>query len=148
MRNSIEFEGTITRDPDSGYGKGSGVPFWRANIANNGTRYDSQTKAQALTTTFGQAVAFGYKAEELMQEALERGDQLLIRGQLGNNTYEDGDGKKVTKTQIEVIAYDIIRKKNSTPPQRQPQAQQNPDWGTPPPAAQDDPWATPANRFQ
>ena len=109
MRNSVEFEGTITRDPDSGYGNNSGAPYWRANLACNGTRYDSQSRQQVVTTAFAQTVAFGYPAEQLMEENLVKGDQIMIRASLGNNTYEDNDGKKVTKTQLEIIGYDVVR---------------------------------------
>ena len=132
-RNIVSIEGGLTRDPDFGYGQGHGIAYWRGNLAVNGTRYDSQTRQQVVTTVFAQTVAFGYQAEQLKAEGLVQGDSLLGDGQLGQNTFEKKDGTKETKTQVEVLNFTVLRKKftqNTAQYTHQPQEEET--WSTGP----------------
>lgn len=135
-RNVVSIEGGLTRDPDAGFGQNGGLPYWRGNIAVNGTRYDSQTRQQVVTTVFVQIVAFGYQAEQLQGEMLVQGDSLLIDGQMGQNTFEKKDGTKETKTQVEVLSFTVLRKKyGRQTAQYTPPPEEEPWGGTADPSA-------------
>lgn len=137
--NEVRLQGGLTRDPDFKYGEQNGTPVWKTTLAVNGTKYDPQTRAQVVKTSFALIVAFGYKAEELLAVELGKGDELYVRGELDQAEWENKEtGKKEHRTQVVIQGFDVVRKRSTrTGP---------PTAGIPAPA--DDPWATPGPQFQ
>lgn len=127
--NHWQGKGGLVRDPEMTYGE-SGVAFWRASIAVNGTRYDSQTRGQIVKTTFVSLVAFGWLAEQFAEYTLAKGDEILVTGELDNREIEKEGGVKERKTRIEVQTLNIVRRS-----QRAARSAADP-WANVPPADQ------------
>jgi single-stranded DNA-binding protein len=112
--NEVRVEGGITQEPTSGYSDG-GAPYWRANIASEGTRYDAQTRTSQVQTTFVYATAWGYPAEQLMEANLGKGDKIRIEGSIANRVKEE-NGVKETKTHIDIKLFHILRQRTGARP--------------------------------
>lgn len=118
-----------------GFGQATGAPYWKTTLAVNGTRYDAQMRQQVVTTTFASVVAFGYKAEQIMEEDLGPGDEIYVRGELDQQSWENKEkGKTEHSTKIRIDSYDVVRRASSR--QSAP-----PSGAIVRPAPQDDPWA-------
>jgi len=112
--NEVRVEGGITQEPTSGYSEG-GAPYWRANIASEGTRYDAQARTSVTHTTFVYATAWGYPAEQLMEANLSKGDKIRVEGSIANRVKEDASGTKETKTHIDIKLFHVLRQRSSKP---------------------------------
>jgi single-stranded DNA-binding protein len=110
--NEVRVEGGITQEPTSGYSEG-GAPYWRANIASEGTRYDAQARTSVTHTTFVYATAWGYPAEQLMEANLTKGDKIRIEGSIANRVKEEG-GVKETKTHIDIKLFHVLRQRSGS----------------------------------
>jgi single-stranded DNA-binding protein len=144
--NDVKVQGGLTRDPDTGYGKGSGTAYWRASLAVNGTRYDPQSRSQVVKTTFVSILAFGYKAEQLINDGVGKGDELWVRGEIDQSSYEK-DGKTEHKTHVQIQSYDVVRSARARTGAPQQHVQQGPPqdgWSSTEGEPGYDPWATPS----
>lgn len=121
-----------------GFGQATGTPYWKTTLAVNGTRYDAQERRQVVTTTFVSVVAFGWKAEQIMEEGFGKGDELFVRGELDQQSWENKEKDKTEhSTKVRIDSYDVVRRAGSR--QSAPQS-----GAVVRPAPQDDPWAAPA----
>lgn len=123
--------GGLTRDAECSNLEVSGIPYWSASIAVNGTRYDSTKRAQVVKTTYISLVAFGWMAEHLDAHGLLKGDEVRVVGELDNREVPRPDGTKERKTRVEVAVLDIVRRSRT--------ALAQPMTGSTPVVA--DPWA-------
>jgi single-stranded DNA-binding protein len=137
-QNHVRIGGGMTRDPDFSYTPQGGYPVWRATIAVNGTRYNSESRQQEVSTSFILLSAGGFVAESLMEAAFVKGDEILVdTGELEQREWEK-DGKREHRTQVNVLSWSAVRKRASTPP-RQEHGVRRPDPG-------EDPWANVGGR--
>jgi single-stranded DNA-binding protein len=137
----------MTRDPDYGFGKATGTPYWKATLANNSAKFDAATSQQVVATTFISVVSFGWKAEQMMEEGLGRGDELFVRGELDQSSYENKTtGKDEHKTHIRIESFDVVRRtgRRQTAPQASATATATATASWQPPPGED-PWARPLN---
>jgi single-strand DNA-binding protein len=111
-QNYVRVSGGITREPEFRVFD-SGSPLWTATIAVNGTRYDSQQRTQVVKTTFVSIQAWGWLAEEIMDLGLDRGDEVLVEGELDQSEYEK-DGKTERRTRVTILRLTPVRRR-STP---------------------------------
>lgn len=131
-QNSVRIGGGFTRDPDFAYTPQGGYPVWRATIAVNGTKYNSETRQQEVSTSFILISAGGFTAETLMEEGFARGDEILVEcGELEQREWEK-DGKREHRTQVNILSYSVVRKKAKARPAGA---------GVRRPEPGDDPWA-------
>lgn len=130
--NRWEGKGGLTRDPEVAFLEGSGICMWKASIAVNGARYDSQTRQQGVTTVYVSLVAFGWLAEQIAEYNLTRGDEVYVIGELEQREI-DKDGKKERKTGVLVNVLNPTRVRHGARAQTsgQRQAEEPPDdpWG-------------------
>lgn len=131
-QNSVRIGGGFTRDPDFAYTPQGGYPVWRATIAVNGTKYNSETRQQEVSTSFILISAGGFTAERLMEDGFVKGDEILVEcGELEQREWEK-DGKREHRTQVNILSYSVVRKRAAAPARQQ---------GVRQPAPADDPWA-------
>lgn len=137
--NEVKLQGGMTKDPDFGYGAATGTPYWRTTLAVNEARYDARERRQTVYTTFASVVAFGWKAEQMMNEGLSKGDEIYLRGALDQSSWENKEtGKNEHSTKVRIDSYDVVRRAGGR--QSAPQS----GAASPPPRTDpDDPWALP-----
>jgi single-strand DNA-binding protein len=117
--NRVELIGGLVRPPDLRYTPG-GLAVCEVSIAVNDARYDSQAKAQTVSTTYVAVNAFGLTAETLA--ALDKGDEVYVLGQLSQRTIEKKDGTKEQKTRVDAHVVVVTRQRSggSSPQRLQP----------------------------
>lgn len=130
--NKVEITGGLVREPDVGFSEKNGVAYWRASLAVNDAQYDYETRQQIVKTIYVSALAFGSKAERLIESGVDKGDELYVRGRLDQSVFVKKDGTKENKTRVEVQSFDIVR--------TQPTRVNVPGRQAPPSA--NDPWPT------
>lgn len=111
MLNKVILRGRLVKDSILEFAKGKGTAICKFTLANN------ITKEKAI---FINCVGFN-KLAEIMGEHLKKGQEIIIEGQLNQNTYEGvtytniivnqfefiGSGKKVEK-QLDVTPVDDV----------------------------------------
>lgn len=101
--NIVQLTGGITRDPSN---RADYVSF---TIAVNGTRYDSDSKEQVVTTMFVTCQAFGEVAHQILNSGgLNRGDEIYVLGELAQVKKEAG-GDPVPSTRVNVVQWSLVR---------------------------------------
>lgn len=124
--NRVELVGGLTRDPDCTITQ-SGTASWFATIAVNGTRYDPQERQQVVKTTFVALSAFGWIAEQLIEENYGKGDELHVLGELDQYEVEK-DGQKDRKTRVRPIIVTATRRRQATQPSAAAPSRQRDPW--------------------
>jgi len=100
--------GNLTRDPElKQLDSGSSVVSF--SLALNRKYKDSKTEEQREETVFIGCVAWN-KTAELINEYLQKGSGCLVEGRLTQETYEDKEGKKVSKTKVIVNNVQFLTK--------------------------------------
>jgi single stranded DNA-binding protein len=142
--NEVRIQGGLTREPEFGYGAATGTPYWKTTLANNTAKYDATERRQVVQSTFISVVAFGWKAEQMMELGLGKGDELFVRGELDQSSWENKEtGKDQHKTQVRIESFDVVRRTGSrqSAPQASATATATATVIQPPPG--EDPWALP-----
>lgn len=106
--NLTYIEGRIPREPDARVLE-SGVAMWSATLAHTEAIWDSKKQAEVPHTSWIRIVAFGQTADDLTDQNVAKGDALLVTGQLKTQEIEK-DGKKETKTSVEVKDFNVTRR--------------------------------------
>jgi single-strand DNA-binding protein len=89
--------GNLTRDPELRTTSG-GQPVLKFSIAINES-YKDRSGARQEKTEYVNCVVWGKQAETLAKY-LEKGKQVLCKGQLRTSSYDDKDGAKKYKTEV------------------------------------------------
>lgn len=141
--NYVKIQGGLTRDPEFRFFD-SGSQLVELSVAVNGTRYDSQSRSQIVKTTFISAQAWGWLAEQIMDQGIGKGDEVLIEGELDQTEFENKEGKKERKTRVTILVLNVTRRRAGSQPSPTPTAQPQRSssqastndqggWGEPPP---------------
>lgn len=130
--NRVELCGGMTRNPELKYFD-SGMAVCDVSVALNGTRYDSASRAQIVTTTYVSVNAYGWVAEEFVNTGAKQGDEVYVLGELDQREVEKRDGTKEKKTRVNASILTLTRHRTSTPA-----AAMQP--GATPPGSPGDPW--------
>ena len=96
--NVCSLVGRLTRDPELSY-IGEGTALCKFSIANNDKHKGKDNVSYFDITSFG-------KGAEIHKQYLRKGTQVSIVGKLRQNSFENKEGKKVSK--IEIIASDVM----------------------------------------
>jgi single-strand DNA-binding protein len=105
IRNSVTLIGHLGRDPEvrnfeSGKSKAS------FSLATNETYRTA--KGDAVTTTqWHNCIAWG-KTAERMQENLKKGKEVLVKGKLTYNNYEDKNGVKRINPEVVIEEFFVM----------------------------------------
>jgi single-strand DNA-binding protein len=89
--------GNLTKDPELRY-TAQGDPVVNFTVALN-RKYTTKTGEKKEETSFIGCVAWA-KTAELVNEYLKKGSACLVKGRLQQDSYEDADGKKQSKTKV------------------------------------------------
>jgi single-stranded DNA-binding protein len=113
--NDVQESGGLTRDPTFSFLEGSGAAMWRATIAVNDTRYNSETRSQEVDTIYVSLICFGSKAEEFHELNLIQGEEIFVRGALSQKAIP-GVAKEETKTRVKIWHLEVLRRRQAAPP--------------------------------
>jgi single-stranded DNA-binding protein len=120
--NRVELVGGLVRQPEVSTTPG-GHTLWRATIAVNGTRYDSQAQAQVVKTAYVTISAAGTLADRIVEIGPVQGDEVHVLGEITQHEVEKPDGKTERKTGVEILVLTPVRMRHVA---RQQAA--NPPW--------------------
>ncbi len=97
---NVTIEGNTTDIPTLGYTH-SGIAYASFTVAVNIRRFDrSKGEWVSREPVFHRVVAFGDLAENVAN-SLQKGTALIVVGELVDDSWTDGDGRKQPRTQIE-----------------------------------------------
>jgi len=136
--NNVTVAGNLTRDPELRYTT-KGEPVTEASIAIN--RRWTVNGEQKESTTYVGLVIWG-KRGEAFAKYLKKGQPVYCEGELENNTWEDKEGKKQTKTKVKVLEWQFVERREGAPAARQvdrPSATSTTQAPVPAPAGEEDP---------
>ncbi len=110
--NKVELAGGLTTVPELKYTPG-GWPILSWTLAVNGARYDSKERQQVVTTSFIRCEMAGPNAEYWADELGEaKGEKLYVLGELSQQSWEDREGKKQSRTRVDVMVVHRLSPKN------------------------------------
>lgn len=98
--NQVLLCGRLTRKPELKHGGANGTAFCKIGIANN--TYGG--KGKEAKVNFFNITIFGRRAESVCNY-LDKGSQVIVRGKLDWNSWEDKEGNK--KSSVGIIAEEI-----------------------------------------
>lgn len=127
--NHVMLIGTLVRDPELIYAA-KGTPIWKATIAVNGARWSSSEGEQVVTTDFISLQAFGWLAEELVDQDYIQGESFHVVGHLDQSSYETKNGKVESRTRVTVDTVTPTRRKQVAA--RDPDQRRQPEMPPPP----------------
>lgn len=95
----IIIEGNLTADAEGGYGKESGKPWARLNVAVNNRVKSQDGSWTDGPTSFYRVTAFGSLAENAM-DSLHKGDTVVVSGDLTVEGFVRQDGTNGVSQEI------------------------------------------------
>lgn len=104
--NRVIIIGRLTRDPEL-KSSNNGQYFCRFRIASNRNIYNRQTNENRDEVGFFDCIAFG-KPAETIHKYLQKGRRICIEGNLRWSSWEGADGKKQSKVEIGVDAFQFL----------------------------------------
>ena len=108
IRNSITLIGNLGKDPESKK-LDNGTVLSTFSIATN--EVYKNTKGDKVTNTqWHNCIAWG-KTAEIIKDLLKKGKEVVVRGKLTYNNYEDKDGNKRYQPQIVVSEFILLGSK-------------------------------------
>lgn len=99
--NRVCVDGYLGRDPELKYSS-NGIAICKISIGNQEIYKDKKTGEQKKRTTWINVNIFGASAEYVGQ-TLKKGDPVYLEGRLENNEWQDRDGKKHSKLEINAL---------------------------------------------
>ncbi len=96
--NKVFIVGNLTRDPEL-KSLPSGSKVCNFSLATNSYWKDAKTGESKEATEFHNIIVFGRQAETIAQY-LRKGSSALVEGRLQTRTWDDKDGKKNYRTEI------------------------------------------------
>jgi len=124
--NQVNLQGRITKELEPKYlGNGTAVLNFTIAVDRNFKNRDGERE-----TDFINASAFGKRAETIAQY-FNKGEGIIVSGNIQTRTYEDNDGKTVFVTDVQVDSFDFPlqnrnqkQNNNQRPKKQQPKKQQ------------------------
>jgi single-strand DNA-binding protein len=119
--NKTILVGRITRDPELKETSG-GTKICKISLASNKSYKSHDEKKESVG--FFDCVIFG-KLAEIMAQYGKKGKQIIVDGSLNYSTWDDAEGKKRSKIEIQVDNFQFTGSKpagQTEPPSEQPQS--------------------------
>ncbi len=107
IKNSITLIGHLGRDPEVIQTR-NGNTLANLSLATNEV-YRNQKGEKIINTEWHRCIAWG-KLAELMASMCKKGKEVVIRGKLTYNSYEDKDGVRRKTSQIVVNDFVVLGK--------------------------------------
>lgn len=104
--NRVVLIGRLTRDIEIKT-TNSGQSFTKFSLASNRAIYNRDTKETKYEAGFFDCVAFG-KSAETLQKYTKKGSRICVEGSLRWSSWEGTDGKKQSKTEIQVEGFQFL----------------------------------------
>lgn len=108
--NKVIIAGNLTRDPELRQTQ-NGTSVTNITVAVNETIINDNEKSER--TSFIACVGFGRIAENI-QKYFTKGKPIFIEGRLSQDSYEDINGAKQTKTKVIIQKFEFIDKQESS----------------------------------
>lgn len=105
--NRVVILGRLTRPPEL-KSTNSGGNLCRFSLASNYTKKQGDTYTDAVN--FIDCIAFG-KTGDAIAKYVSKGQRILIEGCLRWSSWEGNDGKKQSKIEVQVEAFNFIERK-------------------------------------
>ena len=113
MLNNLSILGRVTKPLELRYLQ-NGTAVLNFDIANSIKVKDSEV------TTFLRCVCYGRSAE-VINQFVNKGDRVLLQGELRQNSYQDSSGATKSYHFLQVNSFDFIESKNAKQTQQAPQ---------------------------
>ncbi len=97
LRNKVQLIGNLGQNPEI-INLDSGKKLAKISIATNET-YKNNKGESVKDTQWHNCVAWG-KTADIIEQYLQKGNEIAIEGKLVNNSYEDKNGDKRYSTEI------------------------------------------------
>lgn len=107
--NAVMVGGNITRDPQVKF-LANDTCVGNFGIAVNESWKDKSSGEKKERVTFVEIEIWG-KTAELCVQYVKKGDPVLVEGKLTQDTYEDKEGKKQTKTRVKAEKVHFLSQK-------------------------------------
>ncbi len=107
--NKVIISGNLVRDPDTRILE-NGTHMARMSIANN-QRYRDRNGEWQEKTCYVDVVAWR-KTAELVSEYCRKGSPVLVEGELVYNSWEDSDGNRRSRLEVNARRIQFLEKKN------------------------------------
>ena len=109
--NRVILSGRLTRAPEL-KATNSGQHFCRFSLASNRSIYNKQSEESRDEVGYFDCIAWG-KGGEAIHKYLEKGRRICVEGSLRWSSWEGTDGKKQSKTEIQVESFQFLDAKPS-----------------------------------
>ena len=109
--NKVILIGRLTRDPELKSTSG-GNYFCRVSLASNRSIYNKETRESRDEVGFFDCVAWGKSAEAICKY-LQKGRRICVEGSLRWSSWESQDGKKQSKVEVNVEAFQFLDAKQA-----------------------------------
>jgi single-strand DNA-binding protein len=146
---NLTIRGRLTADPELRWTpSGSGVVNF--TIASQASKFDRDSNSwKDQPTKFWRCAAWNQgklTRAENVANLLKKGDSIIVYGELSTREYttKEGENRTADEIRVESIGKDLTFHGQAYQSNEAPAAHQGGKWGGNQPAAQDDPWATPA----
>jgi single-strand DNA-binding protein len=106
--NKVIISGNLVRDPDTRILE-NGTHLAKMSIANN-QRYRDRSGEWQEKTCYVNIVAWR-KTAELVSEFCRKGSPVLVEGELNYNSWEDRDGNKRSRLEVNARRIQFLEKK-------------------------------------
>lgn len=145
---NLTIRGRLTTDPELRFTP-SGAAVTNFAVAVNASKFDKNSNEwKDQPTKFWRCAAWNQgkltRAENIAN-MLKKGDSVIVYGELATREYttKEGENRTADEIRVETIGKDLTFHGQAYQSNEAPAAQKGGNWGGQP-AAQDDPWATPA----
>ncbi len=118
--NNVVLIGRLTRYPEL-KSTNSGQTFCRFTLASNRSIYNKQSGESRDEVGFFDCVAWG-KGGEAIHKYLDKGRRICVEGSLRWSSWEGSDGKKQSKTEIQVEGFQFLDAKPQGEQASEPQS--------------------------
>lgn len=117
--NRVILIGRLTREPETKQ-TNSGQSFTKFSLASNRAIYNRDTKETKYEAGFFECMCWG-KGGEAIAKYAKKGSRLCVEGSLRWSSWEGSDGKKQSKTEINVETFQFLDAKPQGEQQSEPQ---------------------------
>lgn len=107
--NKVILIGRLTRDPEL-KATNSGTNFCRFSLASNRSIYNKTSNESRDEVGFFDCIAWG-KSAEIIHKYLGKGRRICVEGTLRWSSWENSEGKKQSKVEIQVESFQFLDSK-------------------------------------
>ena len=111
LKNSVQLIGRLGKDPELQQLKNGGC-LTKFSLATNDS-YKNARGERVMETQWHNLIAWG-RVAELMEKLLQKGNEVMVRGKLTHQSYEDKSGITRYSSQVVVSEFMLLNKPKGT----------------------------------